>query len=361
MKFKHSYFYSFPFFLMIDGSDLKYMEIINYKDFHLQFHVPYKSYPYNENFQIQSVFYSLPNGSRIKLPNVPKAAYYPIYDKVHNNIGMSLQKEPNYNLVNCQRLRYNSNVEIPDKLMNFIPVDTIRFDSDKEITHMTPKIIMELFGHLRILSGQWWLQNVLLRSSGANISGTCSMNGRINNFEFHTSLMPIMEIDNGKPIDSTIWKKALKMVSEEKEINFAKKLYLDALYSNSQNNDREVVLNIANSIDITINQFFIKYLSFEGRDRNNFNRDEFVKKYRPHKKVSSTYIPGLISEFLETLISKNYKTEFPDNYEVIRLFWLDDRNTIAHGGTVKYDRVDSKRIFYNTKHLIQWINKLPIS
>lgn len=344
--------------MIIDTNSISNSEIFDYKDFGIKIHVPYRCYPYNYDFEPKPLHYILPNKKIKKLPQSRHVVSYPIYNENYESVGMTIHENENYNLDKSQKLRFQGK-EIPKKLpSNYLPVDTIRFDSDNIMTHQTSKFLSQFIEHLRNISGQWWLGKDNINKNNVTLEGIVSFNGNIGNFTSHSSMIRLLECNNGKPIDLKIWKEAISAVSSGNEINLARSIFLDAIYEEAKTNYRGVVLNIANAIDISVNHFFKKIFETKTPTEISFERDSFVKLYRPHKKVNSTYIPGLISEFMNHIINRDYKTEFPLNYETIRIFWLENRNSVAHGGNINIEKNEINILLNATEHLMNWIDSL---
>lgn len=271
---------------------------------------------------------------------------------------MFIQQNEKFSFEEAQLMKLTEE-ELPEINYDFKPVDTIRFDSVKHFNLDSPKFISSFVAHLRNISGQFWLGKPRTDSEGVSIEGNIKSNGSIDNFQFHSNLIPIIRYNKGIPIDYAIWSESIKNTIEGTDIDFARSLYLDALYENLSNNSREVVLNIANSLDITINKLF-KKIHEKNDNQEIFDRKYFVERHRKNKKIASTYLPGLVAEFLCDLLNVNYKTENPINYEIIKVFWLEKRNTVAHGGNIKFEEIEIHNLFDAVEHLTNWISKINI-
>lgn len=354
--FRFAHFFTFPFNMIVDSKSLNKPLIFEYNGFKIRLNNPYKSYPYNHDFSFKPQYYINSIGKRESLPIAKSFGSYPMYDKSLNHIGMFIQDNENYNFENAQRMKLSES-ELPEVSYDFKPVDTLRFDSTTHFNLDTPKFINVFISHLRNISGQFWLGKPRTDNEGVSIEGKIKSNGSIDNFQFHSNLIPLIRYNKGIPIDYTIWSESIKNTIENIDVDFARSLYLDALYENLNNNNREVVLNIANSLDITVNKLF-KKIDEENNNQKIFDRKSFVEKHRKNKKIASTYLPGLVEEFLDELLNLNYKRENPDNYELIRVFWLEKRNIVAHGGNVKFEETEIHKLFDAVEHLTSWISKI---
>jgi hypothetical protein len=356
--FRFAHFFTFPYNMIVDSKSLNKPLIFEYNGFKLRFNSPYKSYLYNHDFSFKPKYYVNSIGKRELLPIAKSIRSYPMYDKNLNHIGMFIQQNEKFSFEEAQLMKLTEE-ELPEINYDFKPVDTIRFDSVKHFNLDSPKFISSFVAHLRNISGQFWLGKPRTDSEGVSIEGNIKSNGSIDNFQFHSNLIPIIRYNKGIPIDYAIWSESIKNTIEGTDIDFARSLYLDALYENLSNNSREVVLNIANSLDITINKLF-KKIHEKNDNQEIFDRKYFVERHRKNKKIASTYLPGLVAEFLCDLLNVNYKTENPINYEIIKVFWLEKRNTVAHGGNIKFEEIEIHNLFDAVEHLTNWISKINI-
>ncbi|GEO23855.1 hypothetical protein CQA01_43890 [Cyclobacterium qasimii] len=344
--------------MIIDSKSLNQALFFKFMDIDFRLHKPYKSYPYNHDFTFKPIFYFNSKGRKENLPVPQGISSYPLYDESINHIGMYVQQNPFFSFDKATKLKL-SDSNLPDKLLSYSPVDTIRFDTSKDFANDTPKFIDNFISHLRNLSGQFWIGKPRLDNEGVSTEGMIKRSGAIERFKHHSNLLTIIRYNKGIPINLEIWKNAIDNLTNNIDVDFARTLYLDAIYQYAKNQNREVVLNVANSLDITINKFF-KLLHEKISTKDVFYRDEFVKKYRLNKKVSSTFLPGLVSEFLEGIIGLNYKNEKPEHYEVIRVFWIENRNIVAHGGHVKIENEEAFALFEATENLTEWIDDINI-
>lgn len=353
----HAHFYTFSYNMIIDSKSLNQALFFKFMNVDFRLQKPYKSYPYNHDYTFKPIFYFNVKGKKEKLPISQGISSYPLYDEHLNHIGMQVQQHAIYSFDKATKLKLSD--DFPDKHLNYSPVDTIRFDTSKEFDKDTPKFINNFISHLRNLSGQFWIGKPRLDNEGVSIEGQIKRSGIIDKFIHHSNLLTIIRYNRGIPINLAIWKNAIDNLTNNVDVDFARTLYLDALYEYAKNQYREVVLNIANSLDITVNKLF-KQLHEKLLETGTFYRDSFVKKYRLDKKVSSTYLPGLVSEFLDGLIGLNYKNLNSEHFEVIRVFWLENRNIVAHGGQVKLDNEEAIALFKATENLTKWINQIDI-
>lgn len=356
--YKYAHFYTFSFNMIIDAKSLNRATYFLFNNCRFKLNVPYKSYPYNHDFSYKPLLYHNSKGQSIKLPIAKGVCSYPLYDGDVNHIGMYVQANEVYSFDKAQVLKLSE--DIPDKQLGFTPVDTIRFDTTIQFNNDSPKFLSDLISHLRLLSGQFWIGKPRLNNEGVTIEGIVKTNGIIDNFSVHSNLLNIIRYNKGIPIDLDIWESAVSNTINNIDINFARTLYLDALYEFANNNNRVVVLNIANSLDITINELF-KSLHDKEDSNQEFDRDSFVKKHRKNNKISSTYIPGLVSEFLYEILNLNYKIVNPEFFEVIKVFWLEKRNTVAHGGQIKLEENEAVNLFDAVEDLTNWLNNITLS
>jgi hypothetical protein len=342
--------------MIVDSKSLNKPLIFEYNGFKLRLNSPYKSYQYNHDFSFKPKYYISSIGKKEELPIAKSFGSYPMYDKNLNHIGMFIQQNEKFSFENAQRMKLNEN-ELPEINYDLKPVDTIRFDTKRHFNFDTPKFISSFISHLRNLSGQFWLGKPRTDNEGVSIEGKIKSNGLLDNFQFHSNLIPIIRYNKGIPIDYEIWSKSITNTIENIDIDFARSLYLDALYENLNNNHREVVLNIANSLDITVNKLF-KKIHEKNNNEKIFDRKYFVEKHRKNKKIASTYLPGLVSDFLEELLNLNYKNENPENYEIIRIFWIENRNIVAHGGNIKLEEKETHKLFDAVENLANWLSEI---
>lgn len=353
--FTFAHFYTFPFNLIVDPASLNKPVIFENGDMKIRINSPYKSYPYNHDFSSKPHYYVNSKGAKAHLPASGGCGVYPMYDEAMRHVGMLVQQNPVYSFDNCMKVKLKDTFEVPDSFP-YKPVDTLRFDTNKRFSDDTPKFLSDLFSHLRILSGQFWVGKPRIESAGVSVEAEISFNETLGKFSFHSNLIPIIRYNNGVPITFDIWQRAIQNTINKVDINLDKSLYLDAIYDSTVVNYRSVVLNLANCLDISINVLF-KRICLRRTD-NSFDRHVFVTENRPHKKVSSTYIPGLVGEFLNSLINKSYQNDSPANYEVIKDFWLNNRNTVAHGGDVSFAGDELAKLFEATDDLMNWLSNI---
>jgi hypothetical protein len=344
--------------MIIDIRGMRASNFFEHDGVKFKFHSPYKTFPFNFDFIPKPFNYRLPNGEIKPLPSLKNVAVYPVYSESTNEqIGFTMQSSPNYELEK-QTPFVPPNTEFPKKLPRyFVPVDTIRYDTD--IDHMnSPRMLKTFINHLRNFSGQWWIGKIHVDAVGVSVIGKIQINNTISNCK-SASGMYTFQADFGKPITVDMWKRALKAIAEEDELNISQSLLMDAHYELFASNYRGVVLNLANAIDIAINKFFIKIWTEEkGKPIDEFDRKIFVKLYKINKKISDTFIPGLITEFTSELISRNYKNEFPVKFKIIDEFWRGKRNPVAHGAIITFKWEEGFILLDTFDHVIDWINDL---
>ena len=351
--FKYAHFYTFPFNLIIDPRSLNKPLLFEYNDIQIRLKSPYKSYPYNHDFSYKPLFYINNKGQKVQLPISSGWGAYPMYTSSNEHIGMIIQQENEFNFNNSTKLTLAENVIIPNTF-NYTPVDTIRFDSNKKFNNDTPKFLSTFFSHLRILSEQFWINKPRADSEEVSLEANIKFDENLDNFQSHSNLIPIIRYNKGVPITYEIWENAIENTINQIDVDFARSLYLDAIYERTTTNNRSVVLSLANSMDIRVNTLFRKI----SKNEAGFDRHKFVVKHREHKKVSSTYIPGLISEFLKPIINRDYKAEHPEEYKTISDFWLNSRNTVAHGSNVDITDDEIIVLFSAVGNVLEWLEDI---
>jgi hypothetical protein len=340
--------------MIIDTNSINrsiYFEINNCK---FKLYKPYKSYPYNHDYSFKPLLYFDSKGRKIKLPIPSGTCSHPIYDKDLNYVGMYVQQNEIFSFKKAMVMKF-PNIKFPTDFFGFTPVDTLRFDTSIPYSFNNPSFLKKLTSQLRNLSGQFWIGYPALNVESVTTEGIVKGNGIIDNFQFHSNLLTILRYNKGIPITLDILEEAISNVIHDNKVDFARTLFLDAIYQFAKNNYREVVMNLANSLDITVNKVFKEIANSTDAD---YDRDVFVKKHRTHKMISSTYIPGLISEFIESITGLNYKSINSNQYEIIREFWLNKRNIIAHGGDVKIEENESAQLFEAFNSVIIWLNQI---
>ena len=351
--FRFAHFYTFPFNLIIDPKSLNKPLLFDFNNIKFRLKPPYKCYPYNHDFSFKPLFYINQNGKKEKLPSALGFGSYPMYNNENKHIGMLMQQNNVYSFENSSKLTLDDKAVVPQSF-GYRPVDTIRFDTNHKFNQDSPKFLSDFFSHLRILTQQFWINKPRTDNEGVNLEASIKADSNLNNFQFHSNLIPIIRYNKGIPVTYEIWQKAIENTINEIEIDFSKSLYLDAVYERTINNTRSAVLSLANSIDISVNMLFDKI----NTKKPHFDRHEFVVNNRKNKKVSSTYIPGLVSEFLDSLIDKNYQTENPQNYNIIKDFWLNKRNPVAHGREGNITDQEINLIFDAVYDLLNWLEAI---
>ncbi|WP_372642294.1 hypothetical protein [Ancylomarina sp.] len=353
--YKHAHFYTFSYNLIIDPKSINQAVYFDYKKQRVKLNIPYKTYPYNHDFTYKPIFYKNSKGTKINLPITKGVCPYPVYDENLVFIGTYIQANEVFSLKGASFMRLSN--DATDKHFKYSPVDTLRFETVSKFSFDTPKFISDFIGQLRNLSGQFWLGKPILMTEGVTIEGKIKTNGILDNFQIHSNLINVVRYNKGIPVNLQIWKEAIENVVNENKLDFSKSLFLDAIYEFANNNKRAVVLNLANSIDIKINQLF-KSLQLKLDSDDEFDRAIFVRNHRPHKKVSSTYIPGLISEFLKHILNVDYSLVCPEYFEFIKTFWLEKRNIVAHGGDIELDDSEATNILDASENLLLWLNEI---
>lgn len=356
--YMYAHFYTFSYNMIIDSKSLNQPIYFVLGDCRFKLHAPYKSYPYNHDFSFKPLVYINSKGVKVRLPISKGICSYPMYDEKTTHIGMYVQQNEVFNFKDAMELRLSEDVS--NNHFGYSPVDTIRFDTTKQFNNDSPKFLSNFISHLRNISGQFWIGKPRLDNEGVTIEGIVKTNGTLDQFSFHSNLISIFRYNKGVPIDINIWKEAIFYIVEDVDVDFARTLFMDAVYEYANNNHRSVVLNLANSVDISLNKFF-KSLIAQEDSIGRFDRHTFVKKYRSNEKVSSTYVPGLIGEFLSNLIGFDYRAENPDNFEIFKVFWLSKRNTVAHGGHVSLEEKEALKLFDAVDDLTEWLNSIDIA
>lgn len=359
MLYKHANFYTFSYNMIIDIRGMRASNYFIYDKIKFKMHSPYKTYPFNFDFVPKPFNYRLPNGKMKPLPPNTNVAVYPVYgEKNQEHIGFTMQHHENWQLKE-QTPFYPAGSNFPDKLPhNFVPVDTIRFDTDQEYVNDSPKFLKTFLNHLRNFSGQWWITKMHYDSIGVSVTGKIDFNDNIKK-TFSASPMFTFKANFGKPIGIKIWKEAIDAMVNGIDIDISRSLVLDAHYDLFSSNYRGVVLNLANAIDIAINKFFIKIWTEEkGKMIDEFDRKIFVRLYKINKKISDTFIPGLITEFTSELVSRDYNSEFPIKFKIIDEFWRNKRNPVAHGSDVSFEWEEGFLLLDTLEHVRNWVSKL---
>ena len=365
MIYKHANFHTFSYIMMVDFERKFSSEFFELDGIKYKIHPPYKCYPDNFDFTPLPLAYINHKSDFVKLPNFSTIAIYPVLNKEEQCIqGYAMQNLQKFDLEMFSGMKFE-NIEFPEKLPPYFPVDTFRIDSDKESHQYSPKMLKNFIGHLRNLSGQWWIGKIHLSATGVNVFGSVNVNHTLGGFKYISAMYPRLKTTHIKPIDIEIWKAAISALENDEEVDLVQTLIMDAKYELSNNNLRVVVLNLANALDIAVNRFFLDYWIEEGFKEADFERSKFVKKFKGKRKtgekdIRDTFIPLIISLFTEKLINRNYENEFNGHFLIIDDFWRNYRNPVAHGTLVEFSWEKAYELFSTVTHLVNWLDDLPV-
>lgn len=353
--FKMAQFITFPFHILIDETSLKRTEYFEYKGKKYRLMCPYKTYPYNHDFSYKPRFYFDKNGAKVNIPEFLGGNTYPMINQDYKLIGSYVQLDYKFDLKNAIKLTVGEIPIVEENLLTYGVVDTLRFDSSDLTQDDDPKLIDTFIKHLRIFSRQFWIGKPPFGKTCASVSGKIKLDSNIHDIQFHSNSLPIFKVITGRLITQEIWRSAIDRTIKEEEVDLSISLFLDAVYEYlvEPENQRIVILNLANSIDIKLNMLLFEINSKKGG--GDFDRQSFVEKYKQRKKIWSTYIPDLISEFLEGVIDRNYQLESPDNFDIIKDFWQNKRNIVAHGGRVHLEEFEYISLFEAIEDLLYWL------